>query len=143
MHTEYLEHANYTVHDLDRAIHFLTTALPSWTVRGGGERMRLGRLSRWVHVGNAHSYISFADGGVGNASAPYPSYEMGLKHLGIVVPSLDAVIARLAAAGYTVDHEGAAHPHRKSVYYAEPGGLEYEFMEYLSTVESERNDYRY
>ena len=141
MQTEYLEHANYTVKNLDRAIHFLTTALPSWHVRGGGERLRLGRMSRWVHVGNAHSYISLGDGGEGSTPAPFPSYDMGLKHLGIVVPSLEAVIARLAAAGYTVDHDGADHPFRKSVYYVEPDGLEYEFLEYLSTVESERNDY--
>ncbi|MBV8466920.1 MAG: VOC family protein [Burkholderiales bacterium] len=135
MQTEYLEHANLTVTDLDEAVRFITTALPSWQVRGRGLSSVYGN---WVHVGTADHYIAIYDGGdaprkIGDAAA--------FNHIGLVVPSLDAVIQRLAAAGYAVDHPGGKHPHRRVAYFRSRDNLEFEFVEYLSEVAGERNDY--
>jgi hypothetical protein len=64
-----------------------------------------------------------------------------MKHLGIVVPDVDALVARLKEVGYELDHWGAEHPFRKNVYYLEDHGMQFEFVEYLSDKDSERNDY--
>ena len=48
---------------------------------------------------------------------------------------------RLQAAGYPVDIEGAAHPHRRNLYYLDPAGFQFEFVEYLSDEPAERNLY--
>jgi hypothetical protein len=57
------------------------------------------------------------------------------------VPSQEAVLQRLDAAGYQLDHMGGTHPHRRSAYFFTRDKLEFEFVEYLSAVDGERNDY--
>ena len=127
-----LEHANIRVPDIDRAIHFLTTAMPSLKVRGGGGE----GAHRWVHIGTDHSYVALTeDKRRRRAKGP------GLTHLGFVVDDCKAVGQRLEAAGYKEGNKGEHHPHRKRIYYVDADGLEWEFVQYFSDDPAERNDY--
>jgi hypothetical protein len=137
MNNFYLEHANLTVVDPQDTVKFLTAAIPAWSIRGQGEYEN---TEIWFHVGDDSQYITIQSGGVGNAQ-DWTDRWTGVKHLGIHVPSLDELVARLTKAGYQLDHYGGEHPHRKSVYYMENNNMQFEFVEYFSNKATERNDY--
>lgn len=135
-----LEHANLTVRDIDAMIAFLTTAFDDFAVRHDGVGTD---GQRWVHVGNAQTYIAL-DEAHDNASesfAPYSGHT-GCNHLGYVVDDASAVAERLRAAGYHDSTYANAHPHRSRVYFNDPEGNDWEFVEYHSADPEERNDYR-
>lgn len=141
MSHETLEHANITVQQIEPALRFLLTALPGWRVRGEGRMDWFGKSIRWLHVGSEQHYLALQDGG--EAAGPHwQSHQLGVKHLGIVVPDLAALVDRLQAAGYTMDHPGGRHPHRRSAYYLVDGLVQIEFVQYLSDQPAERNDYK-
>ncbi|PUZ88494.1 lactoylglutathione lyase [Vibrio vulnificus] len=141
MMKSYVEHTNMSVVDAQKTINFLTSAIPEWRVRGGGKLDNwFGRAIEWFHVGDEHSYIAISTGGEGDA-ANWTTAFTGVKHIGIVVPNVDAVVERLALAGYALDHWGGDHPHRKSVYYLEDHGFQFEFVEYFSQENDLKNDY--
>ena len=140
MTNEHVEHANAMVKDIDRAAFFLVTAMPSWRIRGRGRMDWFGKPIEWLHVGTDTSYIAFQSGGEGSGQ-DWRRYEVGVRHIGLVVPSLDAVIARLSREGFSVDHMGPTHRHRKSAYFIQADNLQFEFVEYLSELPSERNEY--
>ena len=140
MPPETLEHANITVQQIDPPLRFLLTALPSWRVRGEGRMHWFGKTIRWLHVGSEQHYLALQDGGE-RTGPHWQSHQLGVKHLGIAVPDLAAVVARLLAAGYTMDHPGGSHPHRRSAYYQADGLVQIEFVQYLSDLPAERNDY--
>lgn len=65
----YVEHANMSVVDAQKTIHFLTSAIPEWRVRGGGKLDNwFGRAIEWFHVGDEQSYIAISTGGEGGCS---------------------------------------------------------------------------
>lgn len=135
-----LEHVNITVTDLDRALRFLTTALPAWRVRGGGEMDWFGKPIRWVHVGSDDVYVALQGGGQG----PGPHWQghgTGVKHLGLVVQQLDATVARLQQAGFAIDHWGGETAHRRSVYFMVGTDFQIELVHYLSAEPALRNAY--
>jgi catechol 2,3-dioxygenase-like lactoylglutathione lyase family enzyme len=136
----YVEHANITVKNLDRTVAFIRAALPDWSVRGEGALQWYGKPVRWLHIGTEATYLALQDGGEGVA-LDWTGHQVGTKHIGIVVPSVDALVTRLAAAGHALDHAGGDHPHRKRAYFMDPDGLQFEFVEYLSDRPAERNDY--
>ncbi len=140
MHNEYVEHINATVKDIEHAAQFLITAMPSWQIRGRGKMDWFGRPVEWLHVGTEHSYVALQSGGEGEG-LNWREHLAGVKHVGLVVPSLQAVITRLADAGFAVDHMGPTHPHRKSAYFIQADNLQFEFIEYLSELATERNAY--
>jgi hypothetical protein len=140
MPSEYLEHANVTVCRIEPAVKFLRTALPGWRVRGQGAMDWFGAPIQWLHLGTDDHYIALQSGG--DVPAPHwKSLATGVKHLGIVVPDLDAVVQRLLAAGYRMDHPGGVHAHRRSAYYDPDDLLQIEFVQYLSDLPAERNAY--
>ena len=140
MANEYVEHANAMVKNIDQAAFFLITAMQSWRVRGRGRMDWFGKPIEWLHVGTESSYIALQSGGEGSGQ-DWKGYEVGVRHIGLVVPSLDAVIARLSQEGFSVDHMGPGHRHRKSAYFIQAENLQFEFVEYLSEFPSERNEY--
>ena len=140
MTNEYVEHANAMVKNIDHAAFFLMTAMQSWRVRGRGRMDWFGKPIEWLHVGTESSYIALQSGGEGSGR-DWKGYEVGVRHIGLVVPSLDAVIARLSQEGFSVDHMGPAHRHRKSAYFIQADNFQFEFVEYLSELPSERNEY--
>ena len=140
MNSDYLEHANLTVTDIDAVVRFIRTALPAWSVRGQGTMDWFGKPVRWLHIGTEVFYIALMGGGEGHWPH-WTSHQAGLKHLGLVVDSVDEVMRRLDAAGYPLDHWGGASAHRRNVYVIAPEGLQFEFVEYLSVNLAERNAY--
>jgi Glyoxalase/Bleomycin resistance protein/Dioxygenase superfamily len=140
MTSAYLEHANLTVPRIEPVLDFLLTALPEWRGRGGDTMDWYGRRIRWLHVGSDTHYLALQEGGEGEF-AHWQSHQSGVKHLGLVVDDLDAVMGRLDVAGYAMDHPGSPHPHRRSAYYGIDGFVQIEFVQYLSIVAAERNAY--
>jgi catechol 2,3-dioxygenase-like lactoylglutathione lyase family enzyme len=134
-----LDHANLAVRDQDAALHFLQTAFPEFRVRGRGPGWD---GSRWIHVGTDEVYLALYSA-TADSAEPWVPYagRPGLNHLGFEVDDVDAVRARLAAAGYRESTVPNAHPHRKRVYFRDAEGNDWEFVEYRSAASAERNDY--
>ena len=136
----YVEHINATVQDIDRAVRFFTTALPERRVRGGGTLDWVGKTIRWLHVGGDAHYIALQSGGDG-PGPDWQSHRTAIKHVGIVVPSVHAVVERLRAAGFELDHWGGETAHRNSAYVMLGDDFQVEFVEYQTPDAPLRNAY--
>jgi catechol 2,3-dioxygenase-like lactoylglutathione lyase family enzyme len=136
----FVEHVNATVQDIDRAAQFITTALPEWRVRGGGTMDWYGEAIRWLHVGGDTHYIALQGGGDGPGPS-WQSHRTAIKHVGIVVPSVQAVVERLQAAGFELDHWGGQTAQRNSVYVMLGDEFQVEFVEYKTQDLALRNAY--
>ena len=137
----YLEHANMTVPDLDAAIRFLKTVDPDFVVR---HRAISERGYTWAHVGNEQCYIALQEPHPGSdANRKQRPYEdIGVNHLGWAIDDLDAVDTRLLEAGYErVFDEIYGHEYRRSVYFYDDAGFEWELNEYRSSIPEQRNKY--
>jgi catechol 2,3-dioxygenase-like lactoylglutathione lyase family enzyme len=134
--TAQLEHANMTVTSLDEAVRFLTTALPDFQPRGGGDSANGGR---WLHVGTDDSYIALHEPATADETAQTPS-RGPVNHLGFVVDDADSLHQRLTDAGYRQGYVAPTHPYRKRVCFLDNDGGEWEFVQYLSDNPSQRND---
>lgn len=133
-----LEHANLSVTDFDGMVRFLTTAFPEFRVRREGRQQ--GR--RWMHLGTDDTYIALNEATVSPSEdwVPYAG-KPGVNHLGYEVDDAAAVRERLAAAGFRDSTYPNDHPHRRRVYFYDPDGNDWEFVQYYSDVPAERNDY--
>ena len=134
-----LEHANLCVSDIDGMINFLQTALPDFIIRhdeidNNGDR--------WVHIGNDKTYIALNNSSQKDSSdwTPY-SGKPGVNHLGYMVDNVEQVRSRLQTAGYTESTVENNHPFRKRLYFYDPEGRDWEFVEYHSDDVNKRNDY--
>jgi catechol 2,3-dioxygenase-like lactoylglutathione lyase family enzyme len=136
----FVEHINATVQDIDRAVRFFTTALPEWRVRGGGTLDWYGKTIRWLHVGGDAHYIALQSGGDG-PGPDWQSHRTAIKHVGLVVPSVQAVVERLQAAGFELDHWGGQTAHRNSAYVMLGNDFQVEFVEYPTQDVALRNAY--
>ena len=134
-----LEHANLCVRDVDAMIRFLQTAFPEFRVRRD-QTDADGR--RWVHVGTDSVYLALnpARQQPERTWTPYEGYP-GVNHLGFEVDDAAALRERMRAAGYADSTVPNAHPHRARVYFHDPEGNDWEFVEYHSDDPAERNDY--
>ena len=134
--TTKLEHANMAVRDIDGMIRFLQTAFPDFRIRGGSDNPK----DRWVHVGNDVAYIALNQAKSEDGWTPYTG-KPGVNHLGFEVDDAEALRARLRAEGYRESTVPNAHPHRIRVYFYDPEGNDWEFVQYLSDDPAKRNDY--
>ena len=136
-----LEHANICVHDINGMIGFLRTAFPEFKIRYDG----IGADGeRWVHVGTETTYIALKQVSIQseNKWIPY-SGKPGVNHLAYEVSNIDIVRDNLNSSGYkdTTIPENDDHPHRKRIYFNDPEGNDWEFVQYYSDKNNERNDY--
>ena len=122
MSTATLEHVNITVADPDRTAELLCD-LFGWEVRWRG-RSQLG--GNTVHVGSEDTYLAvFAwDDESSNGAGPGR-----LNHVGVEVDDLDAVEAKVEAAGLNTYMHGDYEPGRR-FYFDDPDGVEYEVVSY-------------
>ena len=134
------EHANLVVADIEATLDFILTAFPNWSVRGQGEMEWHGKPRRWLHVGDDDYYVTLNDDGEGE-NRDLTGHRPGLAHLGFVVDDLGGIVERLQAKGHRIDIEGPEHPYRKNIYFLDPAGFQFEFVEYLSDDVGERNRY--
>jgi len=133
-----LEHANLIVRDVDATVRFLRAAFPEFRIRHEG----LSNGRRWLHIGTDETYIALNEASAepGERWQPYAGIP-GVNHLGYEVGDVDALRERLRAAGYRDSTYPNSHPHRKRVYFYDPDGNDWEFVQYLSDNPAQRNDY--
>ena len=134
-----MEHANLAVRDLDGMIRFLQAAFPEFKVR---RDVKGSDGSRWVHIGTADNYIALSPASAkqGIPWVPY-SGRAGVNHLGYEVDDAEGLRQRLLAAGYKESTPANSHPYRKRVYFHDPEGNDWEFVQYLTSDPAQRNDY--
>lgn len=133
-----LEHINMVVSDLDETLGFYNAAFPHWNIRTRGRAEWYGVTREWLHFGDDYNYLTLNDNGK-NSSRNLRSNDLGIAHLGFEINNIQALRQRMAVIGFTPSHSGAAHPHRRNLYYIDPNGVEVEFIEYLSDIPAERN----
>jgi len=132
-----LEHANISATDAEATTRFIITAFPEFRVRGEG----LDDYGRpWRHVGNDQFYVAIQSVPTRLDRVPYGN-ETGLNHLGWEVDDIAALEARMRAAGYEPNLKYLSHPARQRLYFHDPDGNDWEFVEYNTTDVRERNDY--
>jgi catechol 2,3-dioxygenase-like lactoylglutathione lyase family enzyme len=133
-----MEHANLVVRDIDATTHFLQTAFPEFKVRREGSNGD----GRWMHIGTDDTYIALNEALAESAESwvPYAG-KPGVNHLGYEVDNADALRERMRAAGYKDSTVPNNHPYRKRVYFYDPDGNDWEFVQYLSDDPAQRNDY--
>lgn len=134
MNNMYLEHANITVSNVDEAVRFFTAAFPDFKIRGKGDG--------WIHLGTEESYIAIDSSHSDPKNKAHPYSGVGINHLGFVVSDVDALRQRLLDAGFNEGYVPEPHPHRKRVYFHDGDGMEYEFVQYFSEKNEEKNDYK-
>ena len=134
-----LEHANLVVRDVNVMIRFIQTALPEFRIRHEG-KSEIG--GKWVHIGTDDTYIALGEASRESAERWQPySGRTGLNHLGYEVADVAALRARMINRGYRDSKVPTEHPHRKRVYFYDPEGNDWEFVQYSSSDPAERNDY--
>lgn len=136
----YLEHVNLVVKDIAATLEFIQTAFPSWTVRGEGQGDWYGQKRAWVHVGTDDQYITL-NSGDDAPNRDLKSNMPGLAHIGFAVDNVDGISNRLQKRGYVIGTIGADHPYRKTIYFTDPAGFEFEFIQYFSDEVEKRNMY--
>jgi catechol 2,3-dioxygenase-like lactoylglutathione lyase family enzyme len=132
-----IEHANMIVRDVDATARFLQTAFPEFRIRREGNGGR-----RWLHIGTDDTYVALNEASSEPAERWQPySGKPGLNHLGYEVDDADALRERMRAAGYKDSTVANKHPYRKRVYFNDPDGNDWEFVQYYSDDPAKRNDY--
>ena len=123
MPAPFIEHVNITVRDPDRSA-ALIAGLFGWHIRWQGPAMLGGRA---VHVGDDRQYLAL----YAPAGTPDVTFAKGqpLNHVGIVVDDLDALEARVVAAGLIPFSHGDYEPGRR-FYFMDWDGIEYEIVSY-------------
>lgn len=134
-----LEHANLVVRDIDATLNFVRAAFPAFRIRHDGTDAS-GR--RWVHVGTDEAYIALQAAVIEPAEhwVPYTG-RPGVNHLGWEVDDVQALRQRLQEHGYVDSTISNGHPHRSRVYFHDPDGNDWEFVQYHSTDPALRHDY--
>ena len=137
-----LEHVSLTVRDLEAETAFLLCAFPAYRVRGGGETEQDGWTQAWRHVGDDDTYIALYEAMPDAGDRPPAhSFVPSANHIGYRVDDAEALRQRLLAAGYREGFIPAPHPERRRVYFLDPAGFEWEFVEYFSDDPERRNRY--
>jgi predicted enzyme related to lactoylglutathione lyase len=138
MNMLYIEHLNLVVSDIPAELAFYQAAFPHWRVRDSGTSEWSGKSRKWLHFGDDNQYLTFNDNGVGD-NRDLAGHQTGLAHFAFVTDNIDAMISRLADAGFAVAKDGADEPFRRNIYFVDPAGFEVEFVEYLSDLPQQRN----
>lgn len=129
MASAFLEHVNVTVSDPEATAKRLCEFF-DWRIRWHGTAKYGGTT---YHVGSDDSYVAVYSG----PDAAKPAAETyatvsGLNHMGIVVEDLDAVEARILAAGYKTTSHADYEPGRR-FYFRDDDGIEFEVVSYSQT----------
>jgi len=132
-----IEHANITVCDMEKAVRFITTALPHFRGRG---RDQSGH-DAWLHVGTDETYIALTHSPHAAKDKRIAYQDLGVNHVGIVVSDIDDLVARLEAAGYQQDSQPEVSRWRKRYYFLDEDNLQWEFIQYLSDDPDKKNHY--
>lgn len=121
-----LEHVNVTVSDLDRSIALVQDVF-GWNLRWRGGSIHSGESA---HVGDDETYVALYRHPE-QAGRPVDSYTTtgGLNHIGVLVEDLDAVEAKVKAAGLE-PHSHADYEPGRRFYFRDHDGTEWEVVSY-------------
>jgi catechol 2,3-dioxygenase-like lactoylglutathione lyase family enzyme len=120
-----IEHVNVTVSDPERAARLMET-LFGWHVRWQGAARNGGHT---IHVGSDDHYVALYTGrGVASTAEDFAKGRP-LNHIGVQVDDLDAIEARVVAAGLRPFGHDDYDPGRR-FYFLDPDGIEYEVVSY-------------
>ena len=124
--TARLEHVNYTVKDARKTAAWLCD-LFGWRVRWEGKAKNDGYT---IHVGTEDQYVAVFQP-LRTADNPETNYDTagGLNHIAVTVDDLDAMEARVKAAGFTPQNHADYEPGRR-FYFHDRDGIEYEIVQY-------------
>ena len=125
MPAAYIEHVNLTVTDPERTTRVMEQ-LFGWHVRWQGPSLQGGRT---IHVGDDRTYLAlYTHHG---AATPPEHFAKGrpLNHVGILVDDLDAIEARVVAAGLRPFSHMNYDPGRR-FYFLDHDGTEFEIVSY-------------
>ena len=121
-----LEHANYSVSDPQKTARLLCD-LFGWKIRWSGDAIHGGHT---IHVGGEDSYLAvYAQADMHEAVANDYKTVGGMNHIGVVVDDLDAVEAKVVAAGFEPINHADYEPGRR-FYFHDHDGVEYEVVSY-------------
>ena len=125
MTTPRIEHVNVTVRDPDR-VAALMKSLFDWRIRWRGPARDGGHT---IHVGSADDYLALYTGDKAHYGDDDFAKGRPLNHIGVEVDDLDAIEARVVAAGLTPFNHADYDPGRR-FYFLDPDGIEYEVVSY-------------
>ena len=121
-----LEHANITVRDPDQTAAWLAEVF-GWHIRWRGGSAMGGHS---IHIGSDDSYLAIYSQGRSNRVQGSTHKQVGgLNHVGITVDDLDAVEAKVKAAGFETHDHGDYEPGRR-FYFSDPDSVEFEVVSY-------------
>ena len=121
-----LEHVNFTVPDA-KASAQLMCDLFGWTVRWQGPAKGDGFT---VHVGSDDAYLALYSPPTAPAAGDKNTDVTGhMNHVGVVVDDLDAVEAKVKAAGFRTHNHADYEPGRR-FYFDDENGIEFEVVSY-------------
>lgn len=134
-----LEHANLIVRDLEASVGFIQTAFPDFEIRRRGSGFD---GQPWLHIGTDDTYLALVEASE-EPTEPWVPYSgrPGMNHLGYEVDDAFALRDRMRAAGYRESTVPNRHPHRRRIYFHDPDGNDWEFVQYLCDDPALRNDY--
>jgi catechol 2,3-dioxygenase-like lactoylglutathione lyase family enzyme len=124
-----IEHVNITVADPKRTSD-LMEALFDWHVRWSGPTQTGGHT---IHVGSSDHYVALYTGGDTAQVAEVFAKGRPLNHIGVEVDDLDAIEARVIAAGLRPFNHANYEPGRR-FYFLDPDGIEYEVVSYTTRL---------
>ena len=120
-----LEHVNISVSDPQRSAALLRD-LFGWHIRWEGPSMSDGHT---IHIGTDDAYIALYTNPDVQAADPMFNKGEPMNHIGVTVDDLDAVEAKVAAAGLTPFSHGDYDPGRR-FYFFDWNGIEWEVVSY-------------
>ncbi len=121
-----IEHVNITVSDPQRSAD-LFIALFGWHIRWEGPSMSDGHT---IHVGNDNQYIAFYTNPTVRAANPQHMKGKPMSHIAITVNNLDAIEAKVKAAGLETFGHGDYDP-GKRFYFFDWNHIEFEIVSYI------------
>ncbi len=120
-----LEHVNITVSDPQRSAALLRD-LFGWHIRWEGPSMSAGHT---IHIGTDDSYIALYTNPEVRAADPMFNKGEPMNHIGVTVDDLDAVEAKVIAAGLEPFGHDDYDPGRR-FYFFDWNGIEWEVVSY-------------
>jgi catechol 2,3-dioxygenase-like lactoylglutathione lyase family enzyme len=121
-----LEHVNVTVSDLERSV-ALVQDLFGWKLRWRGSAIHGGESA---HMGDENTYVALYQHARQSGETQDTYTTTGaLNHIGVVVDDLDAVEAKVKAAGLRPHNHADYEPGRR-FYFDDHDGTEWEVVSY-------------
>jgi catechol 2,3-dioxygenase-like lactoylglutathione lyase family enzyme len=125
-HMTKLEHVNITVTDNAKAAQALIDIF-GWHIRWQGPSASGGNS---IHVGSDSQYIALYSAPKDGGHPTQFAKGLPLNHICLEVDDLDAIEAKVTAAGFTPFNHGDYEPGRR-FYYFDDDGIEYEVVSYV------------